>query len=304
MRLVGTLAVTGSAWLLIALDRLVVATALPEIRAGLGADLAGAQWVVDAYTLSFAVFLLTGAALGDRFGRRRVFAVGLTLFTVASLAAALAPTIGALVAARAVQGAGAALIAPVALTLLHAATPAQRRGTVLGAWGAIGGLGAALGPVVGGGLTEGLGWQWVFWINVPLGVTLVPLACRHLDESRGPLRPIDARGVVLSGVGLACLVWAVIRAGDGWGRPDVSDLANVANIPACPDYQMKDVQGAHWLLEITATDRSGRMVTASVPAVPTCQIADPTFQASCLCDCAANYKLGKCGGSIDGGNPD
>lgn len=208
-----TLAATASAWFLLALDRLVVVTALPRIRADLGAGLADAQWVVDAYTLSFAVLLLTGAALGDRFGRRRMFAVGLGLFTAGSAAAALAPVIGALVAARVVQGAGAAIAAPVALTLLNTAAPAHRRGAVLGAWGAIGGLGAALGPVVGGGLTAMVGWPWIFWINVPIGAVLVPLAWRLLDESRGPRRPIDARGVALSGVGLLGVVWAVIRAG-------------------------------------------------------------------------------------------
>ncbi len=220
-RLAWTLAVTASAWFLLALDRLVVATALPGIRSDLGADLAGAQWVVDAYTLSFGVLLLTGAAMGDRFGRRRMFVIGVALFTAGSAAAALASSIGALVAARAVQGAGAAIAAPVSLTLLSAATPAPRRGAVFGAWGAIGGLGAALGPLVGGGLTEALGWHWVFWINVPLGVVLVPLASRRLEESSGPRRPIDVRGIVLSGVGLLGVVWAVIKAGGGWERPAV-----------------------------------------------------------------------------------
>jgi EmrB/QacA subfamily drug resistance transporter len=221
-RLGWTLALTASAWFLFALDRLVVATALPAIRSDLGADLAGAQWVVDAYTLAFAVLLLTGAALGDRFGRRRMFAVGLAVFTAGSAAAVLAPSIGVLVAARAVQGAGAALAAPVALTLLGAATPARRRGTVLGAWGAIGGLGAALGPLVGGGLTEAIGWPWIFAINVALGLALVPLARRRLVESTGPSRPIDARGIVLSGVGLFGVVWAVIRAGGAGARTDVA----------------------------------------------------------------------------------
>jgi len=221
-RLGWTLALTASAWFLFALDRLVVATALPGIRSDLGADLAGAQWVVDAYTLAFAVLLLTGAALGDRFGRRRVFLIGVVVFTAGSAAAALAPSIGLLIAARAVQGAGAATAAPVALTLVGAATPARRRGTVLGAWGAIGGLGAALGPLVGGGLTGSLGWPWIFAINVPLGLALVPLARRRLVESRGPSRTIDVRGILLSGAGLLGVVWAVIRAGGGWARVDVA----------------------------------------------------------------------------------
>lgn len=221
-RLGWTLALTASAWFLFALDRLVVATALPGIRADLGADLADAQWVIDAYTLAFAVLLLTGAALGDRFGRRRVFAIGLAVFTAGSAAAALAPSIDVLVAARAVQGAGAATAAPVALTLLSAATPARRRGTVLGAWGAIGGLGAALGPLVGGGLTEAVGWPWIFAINVPLGLALVPLARRRLVESTGPGRTVDGRGIALSGAGLLGVVWAVIRAGEGGAGVDVA----------------------------------------------------------------------------------
>src|SRR3954465_1754768 len=169
-----------------ALDRLVVTTALPSIRADLDASFADLEWTVNAYTLTFAVLVLTGAALGDRFGRRRVLVTGVAVFTVGSALAGLAPSVDVLVAARAVRGAGAALFAPLTLTMLTAATPTARRGAVLGAWGGIGGLGAALGPLLGGSLTALAGCQSVFWVNVPLGGTLVVLAWRGLDESRGP----------------------------------------------------------------------------------------------------------------------
>jgi EmrB/QacA subfamily drug resistance transporter len=215
-------AITSLAWFVFALDRLVVTTALPVIRTDLGADLAGTEWTVNAYTLAFAVLLLTGAALGDRFGRRRMFAVGMAVFTAGSAAAALAPTIEALVAARAVQGAGGAIFAPLALTMLSAATLPERRGAVLGAWGGIGGLGAAVGPLLGGGLAGWAGWPWVFWLNVPLGLVLVWLAPRRLTESHGPHRGLDLRGVLLGSAGLFGLVWGVVQAGgQGWARLEV-----------------------------------------------------------------------------------
>jgi EmrB/QacA subfamily drug resistance transporter len=217
-----TFAITSSAWFLFTLDRLAVTTALPAIRTDLGAGLAGAEWTINAYTLSFAVLLLAGAALGDRFGRRRMFAIGVAVFTIGSAAAALAPSIGALVVARAVQGVGGAIFAPLSMTMLSAASPAARRGAALGAWGGIGGLGAAAGPLLGGALTGLAGWQWIFWLNVPLGLVLVPLAWRRLQESHGPHSRLDLRGVALSGAGVFGVVWAVIRAGgDGWARPDV-----------------------------------------------------------------------------------
>ncbi len=190
-RFARTFAVTSCAWFLFALDRLAVTTALPTIRSDLGADLVGAEWTVNAYTLAFALLLIGGAALGDRFGRRRMFAVGVATFTAGSAAAALAPDVGALVAARAVQGAGAAIFVPLAMTLLTVATPAERRGRALGAWGGIGGLGAALGPLLGGALTALAGWRSIFWINVPLGLALVALAGPCLAESRGPRTGLD-----------------------------------------------------------------------------------------------------------------
>src|SRR5213593_485632 len=197
-----TFAITSIALFMVTLDNLVVTTALPVIRKDLHATLQGLEWTVNAYTLTFAVLLLTGAALGDRFGRRLLFTIGIGLFTAASAAAALAPSIGALDAARAIQGIGGAIVTPLTLTILSAAVPAERRGLALGAWGGIGGLAVALGPLVGGAVVSGLSWHWIFWINVPLGIVLVPLALRRLDESHGPAGRLDLPGLVLASAGL------------------------------------------------------------------------------------------------------
>jgi EmrB/QacA subfamily drug resistance transporter len=212
-----TFAVVSLALFMITLDNLVVTTALPSIRQSLGASLGSLEWMVNAYTLSFAVLLLPAAALGDRFGRRRVFLGGLALFTVSSGLAALAPSAGALVATRAIQGAGAAVIAPLSLTLLADAVPAGKRGLALGAWSGISGLGVALGPVIGGAVVDGFDWTWIFWINVPVGLALLPLATHHLRESHGPAGRLDLPGLALAAGGLLGLTYGAVQAGDhGW----------------------------------------------------------------------------------------
>src|SRR4051812_170289 len=217
-----TFVITSLALVMVTLDNLVVTTALPVIRHDLGASIEGLEWTVNAYTLTFAVLLLTGAALGDRFGRRRMFAIGLGIFTAASAVAALAPSIEVLVAARALQGAGGAIIAPLTLTILSAAVPAEKRGLALGAWGGIGGLAVALGPLVGGAVVSGLSWQWIFWINVPFGVVLIPLALRRLNESYGPSSRLDLPGVALASLGLLGIVWGLVRGnGQGWSSPEI-----------------------------------------------------------------------------------
>src|SRR5712691_8385296 len=221
-RTLWTFAVTSLALVMVTLDNLVVTTALPVIRKDLGAGIEGLEWTVNAYTLTFAVLLLTGAALGDRFGRRRMFAIGLALFTGASAAAALAPSIGALVAARAAQGVGGAIITPLTLTILSSAVPAEKRGVALGAWGGIGGLAVALGPLVGGAVVSGLSWQWIFWISVPLGLVLIPLAWRRLDETHGPSNRLDLPGLGLASAGLFGIIWGLIRGnGQGWTSPEI-----------------------------------------------------------------------------------
>jgi EmrB/QacA subfamily drug resistance transporter len=217
-----TFAITSVAVFMATLDNLVVTTALPVIRKDLHATLASLEWTVNAYTLTFAVLLLTGAALGDRFGRRRMFAVGLAIFTVSSAAAALAPSAGALIAARAAQGAGGAIITPLTLTILSAGVPANRRGAFIGAWSGIAGLAVALGPVVGGAVVSGISWHWIFWLNVPIGIALIPLALRRLDESYGPAAMLDLPGVALATAGLTGIVWGLIRGnGEGWASAEI-----------------------------------------------------------------------------------
>ncbi|GAA2035737.1 MFS transporter [Catenulispora yoronensis] len=217
---VRTFVITAVAMFMAQLDNLVVAIALPSIRESLGAGLSGLQWTVSAYTLTFAVFLLTGSTLGDRFGRRSLFVAGLAVFTAASVVSALAPNIGVLIAARAVQGLGGAVLVPLSLTMLSASVRPEKRGAAVGAWSAIGGLAIALGPVIGGAVVEAASWQWIFWINVPVGVVLLPLAWYGLTESRGATRRLDVVGTVLATGGLLGLVLGLIRGGDvGWTNP-------------------------------------------------------------------------------------
>jgi EmrB/QacA subfamily drug resistance transporter len=217
-----TFAITSVALFMVSLDNLVVTTALPVIRTDLGASLEQLEWTVNAYTLTFAVFLLTGAALGDRFGRKRMFALGLAIFTLGSVAAALAPSVEALNVARAVQGVGGAIVMPLTLTLLSAAVPPEKRGLALGAWGGIGGLAIAFGPLVGGAVVEGIAWPWIFWLNVPIGLVLVPLALRRLEESHGPEGKLDLPGLALASAGLFGIVWGLVRGnGQGWASPEI-----------------------------------------------------------------------------------
>src|SRR5215831_12718384 len=216
-----TFAITSVALFMVTLDNLVVTTALPVIRHDLHASLSQLEWTVNAYTLTFAVFLLTGAALGDRFGRRRLFAIGLTVFTLASAGAALAPNIGTLVAARAVQGLGGAIVMPLTLTLLASVVPPERRGVAFGVWGATAGLGVALGPVIGGAITQYSSWQWIFWVNVPIGLLLLPVL-RWVRESRGGAGKLDPIGTVLVTVGLFGIVFGVVRGNShGWTSAQV-----------------------------------------------------------------------------------
>jgi EmrB/QacA subfamily drug resistance transporter len=221
-RTIWTFAITAAALFMVVLDNLVVTTALPTIQRDLGASIEGLEWTVNAYTLSFAVLLLTGAALGDRFGRRRMFVIGLGIFTASSAAAALAPSVEALIAARALQGLGGAIVLPLTLTILSDIVPTERRGLALGAWSAISGLGIALGPLVGGAVVEGVSWQWIFWINVPIGLAVMPLAAARLRESRGPDRSLDLAGLGLISTGLLGIVWGLVRGNAlGWTDPQI-----------------------------------------------------------------------------------
>jgi EmrB/QacA subfamily drug resistance transporter len=216
-RTIWTFVVTSVALFMAQLDNLVVTTALPAIRRHLGASLSSLEWTVNAYTLTFAVLLLTGTTLGERFGRRRMLVIGLTVFTLGSAAAALAPGAGWLIAFRAVQGAGAAMVTPLTLTLLSAAVPVERRGMALGIWGGVAGLAIATGPLVGGAVVQGLSWQSIFWLNVPIGIALIPVARWRVVESYGSKAPLDLPGVVLASVGLFGIVLGLVRGNTlGW----------------------------------------------------------------------------------------
>ena len=216
------IALTGIGSLMAALDTLVVATALSTIRIDLGASVEALEWTVNAYNLSFAVLLITAAALGDRYGRRSLYAAGLGLFAAASAGCALAPDAGWLIAARAVQGVGAALVMPLGLALLAAAFPPERRGAAIGIFSAITGVSVAAGPLVGGAVVEGLAWEWIFWLNVPIGLLAIPLVLTRMGESRGPDTALDVPGLTLVTAGTLGIVWGLVRGNPaGWGSPEV-----------------------------------------------------------------------------------
>ena len=217
-----TLAIVSIGLFMMVLDNLVVNVALPSIRHDLGASIQTLEWTVNSYILAYAVLLLTGAALGDRLGRKRMFIGGIALFTVGSAAAALSPTIGFLIAARATQGVAAALVTPLTLTLLAEAFPPEQRGLALGVWSGISGIGVALGPLVGGALTQVASWHWIFWVNVPIGIALIPLAATRLVESRGEVKRLDLPGLALVSTGLFGVVYGLVRSQSlGWSSSEV-----------------------------------------------------------------------------------
>jgi EmrB/QacA subfamily drug resistance transporter len=221
-RLGWILGLTSAAYFMVVLDSLVVITALPRMQRDLHAGLATLQWTVNSYGIAFAAGIITAAALGDRLGRRRVFIAGLALFTLASAACAVAPSASALIAARAVQGLGGAAVLPLSLTILTAAFPAHRRGTIVGIYGGLAGLAVAVGPLVGGAVTEGLDWHWIFWVNVPIGVAAGLLSLRLLPESHGAPARLDLPGVALISIGVVSLVWALVRANQaGWASAEI-----------------------------------------------------------------------------------
>jgi len=214
------LSLTSIAYFMVVLDSLVVVTALPRMQQDLHAGLAALQWTVNSYGISFAAGIITAAALGDRFGRRRVFTLGLALFTLSSAGCALAPDAAALIVARTVQGLGAAVVLPLSLTILTTAFPPQRRGLIVGIYGGLAGLAVAAGPLVGGVVTESLDWQWIFWLNVPIGLLAAAGGMRLLPESHGAPQRLDLSGVALVSGGVVALVWSLVRANDiGWSSP-------------------------------------------------------------------------------------
>ena len=248
-RLRWVLGLTSTAYFMVVLDALVVITALPQMQRDLHAGLVSLQWTVNAYGIAFAAGIISAAALGDRFGRKRVFNLGLALFTLSSAACALAPTIGELVVARTVQGLGAAVVLPLSLTILTTAFPAERRGLIVGIYGGLAGLAVAAGPIVGGVVAERLDWHWIFWLNVPIGLVALALGVRLLPESHGAQERLDLAGVALVSGGVVALVWALVRANDvGWSSPEI--LATLA-------------AGAVLLVAFVGRERAAR-----VPMVP------------------------------------
>jgi EmrB/QacA subfamily drug resistance transporter len=216
-----TLVLTSAAFFMVTLDALVVITALTAIHRDFGASLSTLQWTVNAYTLAFAAGITTAAALGDRFGRRRVFIVGLLLFSAASAACAVSPTVEMLIGARVLQGVAAAMVMPISLTILTAAFPPERRGAVVGLWGGVAGLAVASGPFIGGALTEALSWHWVFWVNVPIGIGVAALSARRLRESFGAPTRLDLTAVALVSGGAIGIVLGLVDAGNqGWSSPE------------------------------------------------------------------------------------
>lgn len=216
------LALTSLASFMAALDTLVVVTALPSIQRSLGTSLATLQWTVNAYELAYAAGIITAVALGDRLGRRRIFALGLALFTLASAACALAPSAGLLIVARAHEGLGASMVTPLSLTILTTAVPPERRGTAVGIQGGIAGLAIASGPLIGGAVIQGFDWHWIFWLNVPVGLVLIGLSLLRLPESCGPATRLDPLAAVLVSGGAVGIVWGLVRAGElSWSSPQV-----------------------------------------------------------------------------------
>ena len=259
-----TLVIVSIGLFMTVLDNLVVNVALPTIHRDLGASVQALEWTVNGYILAFAVFLLSGATLGDRFGRKRMFIVGIALFTAASAAAALAPSSGLLIAARAAQGVGAAIATPLTLTLLAAAFPDERRGIALGVWSGISGIAVALGPLVGGAVVQGLSWHWIFWINVPIGLVLIPLAARQLGESHGPAGRMDLGGLALASTGLLALVYGLIRAQThGWTSSIV--LASlVAGVILVGAFVVWELRVEHPMLPMEFFKRRSFVVTNGV----------------------------------------
>jgi EmrB/QacA subfamily drug resistance transporter len=216
------LGVTALASFMMALDAMVITTAFATIRADLGASVEALQWTVNAYNLTFAVWLLTGAALGDRFGRRRMFAAGIAVFTLASVACALSGSVGQLIAARSAQGAGAALVMPLAMAILSGAFAKQERARALGIFSGVTGFALIVGPAIGGFITANFGWRWIFWINLPIGVIAIALVQTRLRESFGPKAALDMLGLLIVAAAALALVWGLLRGNvAGWASTEV-----------------------------------------------------------------------------------
>jgi EmrB/QacA subfamily drug resistance transporter len=256
-----TLLIVSVGLFMVVLDNLIVSVALPSIHRDLGASIQSLEWTVNAYVLAYAVLLLTGAALGDRFGRKRMFIAGIALFTLASAGSALAPNMGLLIATRALQGVGAAVVTPLTLTLLANSFPVENRGIALGVWSGISGIAVALGPLVGGAVIQLSSWHWIFWINVPVGVALIPTALRQLQESRGSERSFDLSGLGLASGGLFGLVFGLIRAQTlGWGALEVT-ISLAAGVALMSAFVIQELRTPEPMLPMSFFKRRSFAVT-------------------------------------------
>jgi EmrB/QacA subfamily drug resistance transporter len=249
-RLGWVLVLTSAAFFMTCLDSLVVGTALPRIQESLHVGFASLQWTVNSYNIAIAAGIICAAALGDRYGRRRFFVFGLVLFTVASAACAVAPTAALVIGARTAQGLGGAIILPLSLTILTEAFPVERRAVVFGIYGGLAGLAVALGPIVGGAVTEGLDWHWIFWINVPIGFAAGVLSMRLLPETFGPRTPLDLGGVALITVALVGIVWSLARGNDaGWTSAETISTF-VIGVAALAAFVAWEARVAHPMLSL------------------------------------------------------
>jgi EmrB/QacA subfamily drug resistance transporter len=265
LRWVVVLTAVGS--FMAALDTLVVASALTTIKRDMGASLTDLEWTVNAYNLSFAVLLVPAAVLGDRLGRARTYAGGLVLFSLASAGCALSGSVGALVAMRVAQGAGAAVLLTLGMALLTSAFPPERRGAALGLFSAVTGIAVASGPLVGGAVVDGLAWQWIFWLNVPVGLLAAPLVLRLIPEVKVPESRLDVPGVVLLGAGVLGLVWALVRGGPaGWTSAEVLGAA-AAGLALVAGFAAWERRATHPLLPPRLLQRPGFMAGNFVVAL-------------------------------------
>jgi EmrB/QacA subfamily drug resistance transporter len=246
-----TVLLTSVANFMVTLDTLVVVTALPSIHRSLGGGISTLQWTLTAYTMAFGAGIVTAAELGDRFGRKRVYLFGLTAFTLASALCALAPNAGLLIGFRVLQGIGAACVMPLGMTLLTSAFPPERRGAIVGIWQGIAGLAVAAGPLVGGALTQGASWHWIFWVNVPVGIVAALGARWHLKESFGPRTQLDLPALALVTTGVGLLIWGVVSGGQkGWGSTD-NVVGMATGLVALAGFVMRERTVEHPMIPMT-----------------------------------------------------
>jgi EmrB/QacA subfamily drug resistance transporter len=259
-----TLGAVAFGLFMIMLDNTVVNVALPSIQRELGADLSSLEWIVTGYALTFAALMLIGGKLADAYGRRRIFIVGITIFTLSSLACGMAGTENQLIAARIVQGAGAALMNPATLSIIAATFPPRQRGTAIGIWAGVAALALAIGPLVGGLLTEHVGWEWIFFVNVPVGVLAIAASLLLIDESRDETHAsLDIPGLALSAIGLFALTYGLIEANSyGWGSARIVGSFAVA-VVALVGFVMRERRARAPMLDLTLF-RNGTYAGANI----------------------------------------